>query len=152
MLSVQSALRPTLTWSIVGLSLAPQNPTGTLDRGNPTRRLWVRYLDSRTRHSETQGSRKHTGNCQGPGLGAGSDTQRDLDRDTSRQCIPDAVPVTIHTETHLGTNRDTPYRRSRIVPMNPCGTLHAWPRCLLPGTIFCIGARLLISAVLGSHA
>jgi hypothetical protein len=39
----------------VELSLAPQNPTGTLDRGHPTRRLWVRYLDSRTRHSETQG-------------------------------------------------------------------------------------------------
>jgi hypothetical protein len=112
------------SYSYVGLTLAPQNPTGPLARGLPTRRLGVRYLNYRTGHSETQGSRKRTGNCEGPGLGTGSDTQRDLDRVTSRPCVPGAVPVTIHPETPLGTNRDTTYRRSRIVPVNTCGTLH----------------------------
>jgi hypothetical protein len=32
----------------VGLSLATRNATGTLDRGLPTRRFWVRYLVHRT--------------------------------------------------------------------------------------------------------
>jgi hypothetical protein len=38
---------------VVGLTLAPRNPTGPLDRDLPTRQLGVRYLNTGTQHSKT---------------------------------------------------------------------------------------------------